>query len=159
MKWALLLVAAASVSLWAADPPEQPIPFSHKQHVETVKLQCKMCHPNPDPGESMTIAPVATCMQCHSSIKKDSPAIQKLAQYAADGKQVPWVRVYEIPSFVYYSHRAHLNAKAVCQDCHGNVAASEKVSKEGDLSMGACMTCHQMRKARFDCHACHDLRQ
>jgi hypothetical protein len=159
VRWIVLLAAAAGLSLWAAEPPEQPIPFSHNLHVGAVKLQCKMCHPNPDPGESMTIAPIATCMQCHTSIKKDSPAIQKLAQYAAEGKQVPWVRVYQVPSFVYYSHRQHLNAKAVCSDCHANVAESEKVSKEGDISMGACMTCHQMRKARFDCHACHDLRQ
>jgi hypothetical protein len=157
MRLAILLIAAAA-AVFAADPPEQPIPFSHKLHTGTVKLQCKMCHPNPDPGESMTIAPVATCMSCHSAVKKDSPAIQKLAQYAADGKNVPWKRVYQIPSFVSYSHRIHLNAKATCADCHANVAESEQVAKEGDISMGACMTCHQMRKAGFDCHFCHDLR-
>lgn len=153
----LLWALAVAAGLWAADPPEQPIPFSHKQHVGTVKLQCKMCHPNPDPGESMTFAPPSVCMQCHSAVKTDSPSIQKLAQYARDGKPVPWVRVYKVPSYVFYSHRSHLNAKAACADCHGPVADSEKVSKEGDISMGACMTCHQMRKVSFDCRFCHDL--
>jgi hypothetical protein len=157
MRLAVLALVAAAAAM-AADPPEQPIPFSHKLHTGTVKLQCKMCHPNPDPGESMTIAPVATCMQCHTAVKKDSPAIQKLARFAADGKEVPWKRVYQIPNYVSYSHRIHLNAKAVCSDCHANVAESEAVSKEGDISMGACMTCHQMRKASFDCHFCHDSR-
>jgi hypothetical protein len=153
------LALAAAAGLWAADPPEQPIPFSHKLHVGTVKLQCKMCHPNPDPGESMTIASASVCMQCHSAIKADSPAIQKLAQYVKDNKPVPWVRVYQAPAYVWYSHRSHLNAKAVCADCHGPVAESEKVARDGDISMGACMTCHQMRKARFDCRYCHDLNQ
>jgi hypothetical protein len=157
VRWLLALAAAAG--LWAADPPEQPIPFSHKLHVGTVKLQCKMCHPNPDPGESMTIAPASVCMQCHSAIKADSPAIQKLAQYVKDNKPVPWVRVYQVPAYVWYSHRSHLNAKAVCNDCHGPVAESERVARDGDISMGACMTCHQMRKARFDCRYCHDLNQ
>ena len=156
MRWALLLFAAGM--LWAAEPPQQPIPFSHKQHATALKLQCKMCHPNPDPGEAMTIAPASVCMQCHSSIKKDSLAIQKLAQYVQEGKPVPWVRVYKIPSYVSYSHRVHLAAKAVCSDCHANVAESVAVAKEGDISMGACMTCHQMRKAGFDCNFCHELK-
>jgi hypothetical protein len=156
VRWALLLFAAGL--LGAADAPPQPIPFSHKQHATTLKLQCKMCHPNPDPGEAMTIAPASVCMQCHSSIKKDSPAIQKLAQYVQEGKPVPWVRVYRIPSYVSYSHRVHLAANATCSDCHGQVAESVAVAKEGDISMGACMTCHQMRKTGIDCNFCHELR-
>src|ERR1700704_4115378 len=70
VRWFLFFAAAG---LWAA----QPIPFSHKQHAGALKLQCKMCHPNPNPGESMTIAPASTCLQCHSAIKANSPAIQK----------------------------------------------------------------------------------
>ena len=99
------------LAMWAADGPAQPLPFSHKDHAGTLKLQCKMCHPSPDPGESMTIAPPSVCMQCHSAIKTDSPAIQKLAQYAAQGKPVPWVRIYAIPAWVDFSHRAHLEAQ------------------------------------------------
>jgi hypothetical protein len=156
VKWLLALAFVATA--WAADPPEQPIPFSHKQHAGALKLQCKMCHPNPDPGESMTFVAASVCMQCHTTVKKESPAIQKLAQYAAESKPVPWVRVYKIPSYVSYSHRTHLNAKAVCSDCHADVANGEQVAKEGDISMGACMTCHQMRKVSFDCNFCHDLR-
>jgi hypothetical protein len=151
----MLLLAAGC--LGAADAPEQPIPFSHKQHAGALKLQCKMCHPNPDPGESMTFAAPSVCMQCHSAIKADSPAIQKLAQAAKDGKPLPWVRVYKIPSFVNFSHRTHL-AKNTCDECHGKVAESEKMSKEGDISMGACMTCHQAKKTGFDCNFCHELK-
>jgi len=35
-----------------ADAPEQPLPFSHKTHAGTMKVACKMCHTNPDPGET-----------------------------------------------------------------------------------------------------------
>ena len=49
--------------LWlaAVNPPEQPIPYSHKQHV-ALGLKCKDCHTMPDPGELMTIPAAAKCM-------------------------------------------------------------------------------------------------
>ena len=58
--------------------PEQPLPYSHKQHL-AFSLQCKDCHTNPDPGTLMTFPPTSKCMQCHVTIAKDKPAIQKLA--------------------------------------------------------------------------------
>ena len=97
----LLLLAAQALQ------QQQPIPFSHKVHAGTMKLACKTCHPNPDPGETETIAAPDHCMQCHSAIKADSPPIQRLAEAAKAGRQIPWVRVYSIPSFVNFSHRKH----------------------------------------------------
>jgi len=154
-RWLPALVAAGWM-LHADDPPPQPIPFSHKVHAGTMKLACKMCHPSPDPGESMTIVPAAKCMDCHAAIKADSPAIQRLAAYAKEGRKVPWVRVYEIPSFVNFSHRAHLEKGNTCQECHGPVAEREQIAKETNLSMGGCMNCHKEKKASLDCGYCHE---
>jgi len=154
----ILAVAAAVLVAWADDGPVQPLPFSHKDHAGTLKLPCKMCHPSPDPGESMTIAPPSVCMQCHSAIKTDSPAIQKLAQYASQGKAVPWVRIYQIPSYVDFSHRAHIEAKNTCQDCHGKVAERDVLSREVNLNMGTCMDCHAARRAGVQCNFCHEAR-
>ena len=142
--------------LSAADAPVQPIPFSHKVHAGAMKLACKMCHPNPDPGETMTVVAAGKCMSCHSAIKADSPAIQRLAAYAKDNRAVPWVRVYEIPSFVDFSHRAHLEKGNTCQDCHGPVAERDQLAKETDISMGGCMNCHRTKKASLDCAFCHE---
>jgi hypothetical protein len=152
----LLIVLSLGSLLSAADAPQQPIPFSHKQHAGTLKLQCKMCHPNPPPGESMTIAPASTCMQCHSAIKADSPSIQKLAQFAKESQPVPWVRVYQIPSYVDFSHRKHLAAGNTCDECHGKVAERDQLSREGDITMGGCMKCHQAKKVSIDCSFCHE---
>jgi hypothetical protein len=159
--WVLIACAAAAlISAFAQDGeergPAQPIPFSHKQHAGTLKLQCKTCHPNPDPGESMTIAPPATCMQCHSSIKAESPHIQRLAEAAKSGRAIPWVRVYRIPDYVFFSHRAHLEKQATCQQCHGPVAERDRLYTEADLSMGGCMGCHAEKRASVDCTFCHE---
>jgi Cytochrome c7 and related cytochrome c len=154
----LAVAAVALFAMWAADGPAQPLPFSHKDHAGTLKLQCKMCHPSPDPGESMTIAAPSVCMQCHSAIKADSPAIQKLAQYAAESKPVPWVRIYQIPIWVDFSHRAHLAAKNTCEDCHGKVAERDVLSREVNLNMGTCMDCHAGKRAPTGCNFCHEPR-
>jgi hypothetical protein len=154
----LAIASAALLTVWAADAPVQPLPFSHKSHAGTLKLQCKMCHPSPDPGESMTIAAPSVCMQCHSAIKTDSPAIQKLAQYAADSKPVPWVRIYAIPAWVDFSHRSHLAAKATCEDCHGKVAERDVLSREVNLNMGTCIDCHAGKRAPTGCTFCHEPR-
>jgi hypothetical protein len=154
----LAAVAAAVLAVRAADGPAQPVPFSHKNHAGTLKVPCKMCHPSPDPGESMTIAPPSVCMQCHSAIKADSPAIQKLAQYAAQSKPVPWVRIYEIPAYVAFSHRAHIAAKNTCEDCHGKVAERDVLYREVNLNMGTCMDCHAGKRASTNCNFCHEPR-
>jgi hypothetical protein len=146
----LLFQAATS-----AAAPQQPIPFSHKQHI-AMKLQCKMCHANPDPGESMGIAAASVCMQCHSSIKTESPAIQKLASYAAQKRDIPWVRVYQIPSYVDFSHKTHLASGAVCESCHGAVGQRDVLFRETNISMGGCMDCHRQQKAPIDCTTCHE---
>ena len=143
----------------APAPPAQPVPFSHKQHAGTLKLKCNMCHPNRDPGESMGIAAASVCMQCHSSVKKDSPAIQKVAESAETKRPIRWTRVYEIPTYVFFSHRAHTEAGNTCQECHGAVADRDQLFREVNLNMTGCMDCHRVKKASNDCTFCHDQRQ
>jgi hypothetical protein len=135
--------------------PEQPIPFSHKAHAGTLKLPCKMCHAGT--GERMMIAAPGTCMQCHSAVNADSPAVQKLAAHFKANRDVPWVRVYRLPSFVKFSHAAHLKAGSNCQNCHGNVAGRDRLFREADLSMAGCMDCHREKNASLDCNFCHAL--
>lgn len=137
-------------------PPEQPIPFSHKLHAGTQQLKCATCHKNPDPGERMGLATAAMCMQCHEDVKTDSPAIQKLASFANNKREIKWVRVYEIPSYVFFSHRAHLEAGGTCVECHGEVKELEQMYRAKEINMASCMNCHQAKGASIDCTYCHE---
>jgi hypothetical protein len=156
-----ILLAAIAVGQKKLDPPEkpivQPLPYSHKQHL-SLGLKCKECHTMPDPGESMGIPAATKCMACHQTVKADSEAIQKLAAYAKDKRPVPWVRVYQIPSYVAFSHKIHLETGATCQTCHGEVQERTQLWKEVDISMGGCMECHRINKASNDCTYCHEQR-
>jgi hypothetical protein len=137
--------------------PEQPIPYSHKQHL-ALGLACKDCHANPDPGDAISFPASSKCMTCHGAIKKESPAIQKLATFDRNKQEVPWVRVYKIPDFVFFSHKTHLDAGEKCEACHGQVAQRDRLFREGDLSMAGCMSCHRERNASQACNYCHDER-
>ncbi len=155
---ALLLLAGAFAIAQEHHIPEQPIPFSHKQHM-ALGLKCKDCHANPDPGEIEGIPAASKCMLCHVSIAKDKPAIEKLKAYADRKQAIPWVRVYQIPSYVDFSHRAHVDAGVKCEKCHGSVAARDALWKETDIGMGGCIACHRQNRVSTACTFCHENRQ
>jgi Zn ribbon nucleic-acid-binding protein len=136
-------------------PTVQPIPFSHKAHV-ALKLKCSDCHAMPDPGEVITIPAATKCTACHVTLKVDSPAIKELRAFAQQKRAIPWARVYEIPSWVYFSHKTHLDAGAKCEACHGAVGERDRLWLETDLSMRGCMDCHRSHKATLDCAGCHE---
>ena len=138
--------------------PSQPFPFSHKIHA-TYQLPCQFCHPNPDPGNEMTIPGLTKCMSCHTEVAKDKASIRKLAQLAKDHESLAWVRVYSVPAFVYWSHRAHLEAKLKCEMCHGTVSAMEVTEKVTNVTtMGGCVDCHKRNEASTGCVTCHEGR-
>jgi hypothetical protein len=138
----------------AAKP--QPLPFSHKLHTQFFP-ECLDCHQLSADGWTMSYPREEQCMVCHATIKGEDPAIQKLAAYAAQKKPVPWVQVYRVPDYVYFSHRTHIKkAKLDCEGCHGPVREREVITKEKDTSMQGCISCHKEKGAPVGCRTCHD---
>jgi predicted CXXCH cytochrome family protein len=166
---ALALLLLASMAMRAQSPaapqtpnrpaPAQPLPFSHKTHA-IVGLTCRTCHSNPDADKLMTNPPTEICMGCHQALAADRPSIQKLAAFAKAGTPIPWVRVYQLPDYVYWRHGTHLEAEVPCADCHGPVAERDVIAVETNVTkMLGCVTCHDKRQAYTDCSACHAPRQ
>jgi hypothetical protein len=139
--------------------PVQPLPYSHKTHV-ALGLQCRGCHVNPDDGKLMTYPATAVCMTCHATVAADRPAIQKLAAFEASGKPIPWVQVYRLPDYVYWTHRTHIESRVTCEECHGPVAERDAIRQETNIvTMAGCLTCHNKRQVLTDCGDCHAPRQ
>ena len=139
-------------------PAPQPIPFSHKQHA-ALGVKCLDCHPIRKPGFAAGIPQEATCMGCHMTVKTDSPAIKKLAEFHKAKKPVPWVKVYRTPDYVWFSHEVHHREAGVeCESCHGPVAEREVIVREKSISMNSCMACHDQHGASKECNVCHDTR-
>ena len=152
---AAVLAADPAQTAKPLDPPVQPLPFSHKKHLAQ-GLKCQGCHSNPVPGKKMTFPPTATCIACHEAIAANEPAIKELTRFHQSKQAVPWVRVYRNPEWVWFSHRAHLEAGANCARCHGPVAKRDALWKEVSISMESCMKCHRENGASIACNYCHD---
>ena len=84
--------------------PDQPIPFSHKLHAGTFKMDCRYCHGGAYKGAHATVPSVSTCMNCHSLVYPESPWMQKIKKTYAEGKPIEWVRIHEVPDHVHFNH-------------------------------------------------------
>lgn len=166
--------------------PPQPILFQHKKmaakpnwvkqaapdgsgteidvNLGGYDIPCLYCHTMPYKGRHSTLPSTDICMNCHSVVGQDKEWVLKLKTYWDAGKPIPWVKVHDLPDFVYYDHSAHLNAKnekgepkVACADCHGKVEDMEVVAVQNPFNMGWCLECHRKpeMKGPTDCVVCH----
>lgn len=149
----LLLVLASTTD--AADA--QPIKFDHSKHIVN-GIQCQFCHVGVTKGPVAGIPSVEFCMGCHANIATDSPEIKRLAGYYERHEPVPWVRVYELPDYVYFNHYPHIAAGVSCGSCHGDVANMTVAQRAATINMDFCLDCHVKQKNADmlqDCTVCH----
>ncbi len=163
------LLGGLSVFIWALTnnkivigynkgyEPDQPIPYSHKQHAGQLQINCKYCHTGVDKSRHASVPPLNICMNCHLVVKTDSPHIQKLTEAYNSGKSIAWNKVNLLPDHVKFNHAPHIKAGKDCTVCHGNVAEMEKVKQVQSLSMGFCVNCHREKEnhAPINCSTCH----
>jgi len=138
-------------------PAKQPVEFSHKRHAE-LGLECGVCHPMAD-GEQAGIPQTADCLNCHQSSDSSKPAFRSLFEHAKTKNPILWTRVYLLPYFVFFGHKAHQGAKDGCETCHGPVATRDLLWKERETSMKSCVECHKANQASVSCTFCHELNQ
>jgi len=138
---------------------KQPIEFNHKLHAEK-NLECVDCHRGAQKKWTAGLPTLEDCMVCHQSIATNHPEVRKLTQlFNLRMKKVEWTRVYDLPEFVYFSHKKHARAGAACETCHGPVATREVLMQEKSINMISCMKCHAQHGASAECFICHDLGQ
>ncbi|HXH82874.1 MAG TPA: c-type cytochrome [Candidatus Tectomicrobia bacterium] len=161
--------------------PAQPIFFSHLIHAGSYQIPCQYCHADARRSEYAGLPSVERCMGCHRIIgAQDNPEIQKIHEYAAAGKPIPWVRIFKVPEFTYFPHKPHVQSGLACQTCHGPIERMRVVGAETGprlandlahliglrpgpplLSMGWCLECHREQnatrgtRAPLDCISCH----
>lgn len=135
--------------------PAQPIAFSHRVHVDTKQISCIFCHPGVAYSAQAQIPPVAKCMLCHQKIIPSHPEIIKVRQAYANDQPIAWVRVNDLPEFTYFSHERHVLQGFDCGQCHGNVAAMDRVAVVVEFKMGFCVQCHRDNNYSVDCLVCH----
>jgi hypothetical protein len=123
--------------------PDQPIPFSHKHHVEGLGLQCQYCHTQVEKAAYAGIPPTKTCINCHAQIWTNADYLEPVRQSWATGASIQWIRVHDLPDFVYFSHDIHVNKGIGCASCHGRVDEMPLMYQQNTLQMEWCLNCHR----------------
>ncbi len=123
--------------------PKQPLPFSHAVHAGKLQIDCRYCHSTVEKAAFAAIPPTQTCLNCHAGIKSDSPQLEAVRVSFEKGTPVSWVKVHDLPDFVYFNHSAHINKGVACQKCHGQITEMEEVRQVQPLSMAWCLECHR----------------
>jgi len=149
--------------------PVQPIHYSHKIHAGANEIDCNYCHSSARKSKHSGIPSLNVCMNCHKHISeyngeedlangytKDfyDKEIAKLydavgwddaeQRYTGEEKPVKWVRIHNLPDFVYFNHSQHVTVAGVeCQTCHGPVEEMEIMYQHSSLTMGWCIDCHR----------------
>jgi hypothetical protein len=122
---------------------EQPVPFYHAHHVGGMGIDCRYCHTAVDKSAVAGIPPTKTCMNCHSQIWNQSPTLEPVRASFRTDSSIEWVKVHDLPDFVYFNHSAHVNKGVGCSTCHGRIDRMSYVWEENSLLMEWCLECHR----------------
>jgi len=124
--------------------PPQPIAFSHRLHAGVNQIPCLYCHFAAERSRHAGIPALNVCMNCHRQIRKASAELEKLKEAVLQGRPIRWVKIHNLPDFVYFNHSQHVAvAGLACRRCHGAVETMERVDQEAPLTMGWCIGCHR----------------
>jgi mono/diheme cytochrome c family protein len=154
--------------------PIQPIHYSHRIHAGDNEINCKYCHSSARVSKHAGIPSLNVCMNCHKNIAEvaESTAtpeyskafydeqIQKLytavgwdkatQSYTGKTEPVKWVRIHNLPDFVYFNHSQHVTVAGIeCQTCHGPVETYEIQKQFAPLTMGWCINCHRKTEVKM----------
>jgi mono/diheme cytochrome c family protein len=155
--------------------PVQPIHYSHRIHAGSNGINCNYCHSSARVSKHSGIPSLNVCMNCHKNIAEVSDTtatpeyskafydneINKLykavgwdkdnQKYTGVTEPVKWIRIHNLPSFVYFNHSQHVNVAGVeCQTCHGPVQTYEIQKQFAKLTMGWCIDCHRKTEVKME---------
>ena len=105
--WVFLSIERSSYVTQAQVVREQPIPFSHRHHVSQLGIDCRYCHTTVEESNFAGIPTTKTCMTCHSQIHSTAEMLEPVRESWRTGKSLEWIRVHDLPDFVYFNHSIH----------------------------------------------------
>ncbi len=121
----------------------QPVPFSHKHHVQDDGIDCRYCHTSVENSEHAGLPATEVCMSCHSQIWTNAAVLEPVRESWRTGQSIEWTRVHDLPDYVYFNHSIHLDKGIGCSTCHGDVQTMAFMYKQNTLYMNWCLECHR----------------
>ena len=122
---------------------EQPVQFSHRHHVLDDGIDCRYCHTSVETSSFAGIPPTKTCMNCHSQIWSTAPILEPIRASFREDRPIRWIRVHDLPDFVYFNHSVHVKKGMGCETCHGRIDRMPLTLQQNTLQMEWCLQCHR----------------
>jgi hypothetical protein len=122
---------------------EQPIQFSHAHHVGGMGFDCRYCHTSVEKAAFAGIPPTKTCMNCHSQVWANAPILEPVRASFRNNTPLTWIRVNDLPDFVYFNHQIHVKQGVGCATCHGPIDKMPLTYQAVSLQMEWCLECHR----------------
>jgi Cytochrome c7 and related cytochrome c len=122
---------------------EQPLQFSHMHHVTDDGIDCRYCHTSVETSAFAGIPPTKTCMNCHSVLFANAAFLEPVRASFRDNRPLHWIRVHDLPDFVYFNHSIHIKKGVGCETCHGRVDQMPLTYQQNTLLMEWCVDCHR----------------
>jgi hypothetical protein len=141
--WAWAELNASTYATRAKVPVDQPVPFSHEHHVGGLGIDCRYCHTSVENSSFAGIPPTKTCMNCHSQIWVNAPMLEPVRQSFRTDQSLRWIRVHDLPDYVYFNHSIHVAKGVGCTTCHGQIDKMPLTWQESSLQMSWCLDCHR----------------
>lgn len=147
----------ANAAFFPGTTPGQPIDFSHRIHAGDYQIPCQYCHTQARRSAIAGVPSVSKCVGCHEVVATDRPQIREVMWYWDNKEPIPWIKVHDLPDFVYFPHKRHVLAGIECQTCHGPVETMDRVTRLAPTKMGLCLDCHKKHAVEhgLDCWTCH----
>jgi len=141
--WVVFTLMRSSWATGQDEFIEQPIQFSHAHHVGGMGLDCRYCHTSVENSSFAGIPPTKTCMNCHTQIWANAPMLEPVRASFRDNTPLTWVRVNDLPDFVYFNHQIHVKQGVGCATCHGPVDKMPLTYQATSMLMEWCLECHR----------------
>jgi hypothetical protein len=138
--WAMVRVNGADI---ADHAPDQPMWFDHRHHVAGFRIDCRYCHYTVERAPTASVPPTEACVPCHQAVWLQSRYFQPVRASLATGRPIEWVRVHDLPDYVFFNHAIHVRKGVGCETCHGRVDRMERVKQVAPLTMEWCLECHR----------------
>ena len=138
-----MLLGRSSYVTRAQEYVEQPVQFSHLHHVLDDGIDCRYCHTSVETSSFAGIPPTKTCMNCHSQIWQSAPILEPVRASFREDKPMQWIRVHDLPDFVYFNHSIHVKKGMGCETCHGRIDQMPLTKQQNSLQMEWCINCHR----------------
>lgn len=102
--------------------------------------QCETCHDIDAARKGEQTDPASSCETCHPGVKTESDPVPADTITANN---------------ITFSHEAHLDRGAKCDDCHAGVGRTQLATRNNLPRMTTCLVCHDGNQASNKCTTCH----